>query len=257
MKVIRYKTTYYSQKEFGIKEDLINLGKTAKRKIKENRGRLADKLQDRARELMSKQDSLLDQHLSNKVINPTLEKKLLRESFKRGNRVLGLSTTGSDVNQVYSSKSPIFNFINNSDRVPKRTKKKIINAAKKSKSVIFHPSNTGSEKLAHELGHAINMDNKNFIYRSINRLAEKSNQRAQDSGYIDYNNPLKAAYDSGVILLEEATANRHARELLKKHGISSEEMEIAEKSLKAGMDSYKNRGKAAIYNSLGKIIRGK
>lgn len=256
MKVVRYKTIYYSQKEFGIKEDIRELTRVARGKVRNYRTIWADKLQNKANELVSSQGSLLDQHLSNKVINPTLEKKLLRESFNRGNRVIGASVTGTDANHVYSSDSPFFFKVKYSKVIPTRMKSKIINATNKNKNIIFHPSNSGSEKLAHELGHTVNMGSKNPYYRIINQLAGEANQDFSDSG-MNYRNPLKAAYDSGMIILEEANANRHARKFLKKHGISSKEMEIAEKSLRAGIDSYKNLGKAAIYNSLGNVIRGK
>lgn len=257
MKIVRYKTTCYSQKEFGIKEDIRELTRVARGKVSDYRTIWADKLQNKANELVSSQGSLLDQHLSNRVINPTLEKKLLRESFNRGNRVIGARVNRDyDANHVYSSDSPFFFAVKHSKAIPTRMKNKIINATKKSKNIIFHPSNSGSEKLAHELGHTINMGSRNPYYRIVNQLAGEANQDFSDSG-MNYRNPLKAAYDSGMIILEEANANRHARKFLKKHGISPEEMKIAEKSLKAGMDSYKNLGKAAIYNSLGNVIRGK
>lgn len=256
MKVIRYRSKN-SQKEFGIRENLLNFAKSANRKIGEHRTIWADKLQNRANELVNSQSSLLDQHLSNRVINPTLEKKLLRESFRRGNRVIGAGINkNNDTNHVFASDSPFFFAVKHSRVIPTRMKNKIMNASKKNKNVIFHPSKSGSEKLAHELGHTINMGTWNPYYRIVNQLAGEANQDFEDSR-MNYRNPLKAAYDSGMIILEEANANRHARRLLKKHGISPEEMKIAEKSLKAGIDSYKNLGKAAIYNSLGNVIRGK
>ncbi len=258
MKVIRYKTTYYSQKEFGIKEDLINLGKTAKRKIKENRGRLADQLQDRAEKLIKERDgSILDRHLSTRVINPTLEKKLVRESIKRGNRILGFSVMDSGSNSVTpTSCNEFFKKIAENNYIPSRNKRKVLNAVKKSKNIIFHPVGSGSEKLAHEIGHTINRESKNPIYKKINQMAEKACVDSEREDY-EFENPLKVAYNSGVILLEEVAANRQAKKLLKEHGISPEELKVAKKSLKAGIDSYKNTGKAAVYRSLSNALRGR
>lgn len=248
------------QKEFGFIQDVrrSGLGRTMKRNIGRFRADLVKRygddiiLQDinKNREYISK---LTTNPLNN---NPSLEKNLIREANKNNARVIGYDTGGrgnsilgntkGDLNE-YSSDLASEIIGKNKEGISKygaknylRYGRKIDNAISSGKSIIIHPSGSGSDLLAHELGH---LKSQNGSLLSRGRLLDEASTKVQESGYGFLESgglkdtttgiiPGVKRYLKGrVILANERKASKNALDILKKNGATPEELSIAKKNL--------------------------
>lgn len=134
-----------------------------------------------------------------------------------------------------------------------RDKKKWRNSANKDAYQIAHPSGSGIELLAHELGHVDNATKGGKIRKAINKIANNSKVRAESQLSAAYGNDgatggsvlgtiresLRRFKNKKLIDLEERNASKRGIKFLKEKGASKEEIKQAKENLKIAGKTYK------------------
>lgn len=216
--------------------------------------------------------------------NSSIEKRLIREARKNNSRVIGTigsSSKGENLAiPITDIKSEIINkaIKNSSNKAEANYYRKILNTVNngKTKYIIQHPSGTGTDLLAHEIGHTANSNSKNPVVRWIsksqqiprenhikiqrsvllkNKVGGIKNNELEGDALIVYKNPIKAFINNKLIKAEETNASNTGFKLLKKLGMPKEQLTEAAGTYKAGLSTYKNSGKAEVKESLANIIQ--
>lgn len=246
----------YRQKEFGIVSDIYHSG--AKRAYKKYAGRARKKIAARIEKSIAKDElkynnALRDYLSMNKVQNKDVERKLLREGKKRGARTFGTDLDGMGGNYTSSSKTSkeIAEALHGQD------KKKWQNSANKDAFQIVHPSGSGTELLAHELGHVDNATKGGKIRKAINKRANSRKVRAEFQSSGAYGNDgatggsvlgtikesLRRFKNKKLVDIEERNASKRGIKFLKENGASKEEIKQAKENLEKAGKTYKTLGK--------------
>lgn len=260
-KVKRY-SCYYQQREYGVFQDLKHSG--LNRTYKKYIGRARKKVANKILEGIKKDIDASNLAGNNITYNPELHKinkklrnNLVKEANKRNIRVLGtnLDPWEGRGNYFFSKESAERNNLVENLKYQRnvRTGKKAENALKKSDHVIFHPTNSHTVGLAHEMGHVENATGKNKFRRWINKKSQKIREKLLDGqnkkGILE---SIKKKIDNSILLQEERNATKKGLKLFKKSGANKEEMKDAKKFLKLGEESYKKASSAdaklPIYN---------
>lgn len=127
---------------------------------------------------------------------------------------------------------------------------KVKKAAKEGKSLIFHPKNSGTEMLAHELGHLDNEIKGGRIRKAAAKISKnpsilEDNYKAGE-GYNDGSRGIKEylrrVKNSAAIISDEANASISGLKMLKKHGMSNKDL------IKSAKNLY-NAGKTYWYGT--------
>lgn len=216
--------------------------------------------------------------------NSLVEKGLIREARKNKSRVIGIIGPSSKSENltipITDIKSDIINeaIKNSSNKTEASYYRKILNTSnsRKTKFIIQHPSGSGTDLLAHEIGHTANNNSKNPITRWISKSQQKprenhiniqksvltkdntnglKNNELEGDALTIYKNPIKALIDNGLIKAEEVNASNTGFKLLKKHKMPEEQLKEAVGMYQAGISTYKNSGKAKFKESLANIIQ--
>lgn len=253
------------QKQFGLIKDIKSSG--LKRTMKRNIGRLRNKIANSLTEKYIDEptkianDKFIKFELQNdKLTNPIIEKRMLREANKRNARVLsGIQDLPADfdlsrkeirdqLHKIGKDSREMDSFFDNSNS-GKRLDNKINNILKnkKIKHVISYSPGTDVTGLAHEIGHVDNSMSKNPIKRLINKVSGDPNLREEFSN-VSFDNRsgirtgIKRYLKGRALIKEESNASKKGLDLLKKSGITKEEFNIAKKDLDNALNTYKTAG---------------
>lgn len=292
MKIKRklYSSSYYTEDEKLFYNPGTRLKRLGQKYIGRARRGIAEKLKESARK-----DRGLAKDIENYFIHtnspnnhlPT-EYKLIREAKNRGARVIGVLGKENihSGNNVTFPKSSLQD-IDTSKLIDKneiRYFKKINNAIKDKRVeyIIQHPSMTGTDALAHEIGHVENSLSKNPIIkyisnknkyggirerrgeiakniilpkRKINSSSKLINNNVEGNSEVVYNSPIKNLLHNKFIIQEEKNANKKALKLLKKNGMPKELIDNARFNFDLAEKSYKLSGKASLKESFAEKIQ--
>lgn len=253
----------YAQKEFGFIQDVrrSGFGRTMKRNIGRFRNKIADKIDDSIENDFNKHGKVLFEYRQGeRMINPNIERRLMRDVKSNNSRVVGVDLDGMKGNYTAlnsamrdkfgdprkAAESLISNpFYSNAERI----KNKISNSLSKGENVIFHPSGSGTDYLAHELGHIKNSSSKNPIRRLINKIGNNEGVRTDFNKFASFGlnddgigvgTSVSRFIKGKTILREEKNATNNALRDLKRNGATQNELTTAKKSLQQGIDTYKN-----------------
>lgn len=191
-----------------------------------------------------------------------LNRKLLKVAKDKYNtRTLQMNNSPSKGN-IISSNKPSKDIDKNdikivSERYMKedRPGPKLENASKSSTNIIFHPSGSGTEQLAHEIGHVMNRNSRNPISKAIsNSEVSKYHNQTDMINKKGLLNIAKGYIKGKVKLHEESKATKKGLELMKELGASKEEMKIARKNLKDMENSYRSGSKLSYLYPLKNTI---
>ena len=139
-----------------------------------------------------------------------------------------------------------------------RKTKKMNNIIKNNDNIIIHGTEIftrkGKEKSAraeshaHEVGHLKNNSRNNWLIKRSRKSREKF-ETSEENG-----EPAPASLREGIsrfldkisIIHDEKKANKNALKFLKDKGATKEELEKAEKTLRLGLETYKQHGRAYV-----------
>lgn len=256
LRIIYFSNTYslsdqtLEQREFGILSDVVNSGvkRSYQRYAGKARRSIGNKLKDSIRDDMRKANLANNYAHSNMVVNGEVDKNLIRYSKGKNNsRVMNIvDRSGNSLPNGASKSKDLLNEINESsevrDELSDRMIRKLKNSAEKSDYIVTHPSGSGVEKLAHEIGHIEN--SKGGIFKGvINRMND--NIIKNRSGYNKYKSDrgigksVKEYLKGKVNYIEERNASKNAMKLLKDQGLDNKGLSESKRSLDAALDSYK------------------
>lgn len=200
------------------------------------------------------------------VKNSILDRKLMKESNNLGGKVTRLNPTntgGKVIPAVEKNKLDLSNHYFNptdketiffpEDALLKNYRRKVgmnlnqaIDSGKYS-DIIFYPVGSGTETLAHEIGHLSNSKSKG-IRRLINQTGNKdmgdfnhfikNNWRDNSSGLLEAG---KRFIKGKVLLAEESNASKYGRSIMKNLGASVKDIDQTKKIQDRFLDTYKNQ----------------
>lgn len=252
------KRKYYSdftpsaleQREYSIISELRRSGvkRVYKKYVGRARKSAAQKIQDSIDKDIDKYSKAINKYMTaEKVINPELEKKMVKEAEKRGARVLNKDIDG--IGGSYTAKAD----------VAKKGKIATDQEIGDAKYVVTHPEGRGAEILGHEVGHVDNMEAGKKLYdipgkirRAISKKANDPKVRGEmnlsttyydNDGSIGIKEAYKRFLKKKAIDIEEANASKNSIKFLKKNGADSDDIKIAKKSLGRAEDTYKHLNK--------------
>ena len=225
---------YVIQKEFGIKQHLVNYLRNSINSSKMKKVKLDELRKD----------------LENSVFeNKSLKRKLIREAINSKAAIVNSQKNSTRDISNESIKSKLIGDISSSNN-SSRDKKKLINLIKNRDYLInFNESSGGNASLAHEIGHI--KANNDKITGKIHRLSGKfrsdfnnSSSPMKSDGYFEDGSSsiLKgiSRYLKGKVILEnERSASKRALKLLKSKGATDEEIKAAKNLLNNDLKSYK------------------
>lgn len=204
------------------------------------------------------------------MVNNKIERELLRDSKSKGARVLdagdlmgGNFTLSKRINdhrlnflKKNGSKNALNDYakevsmMNNRDYDNynlgiKRFKNRIKNSVAKGEHQILHSSGSGTDFLAHEIGHIDNEKSKG-LRKLINKIGNDPDNRynfqiALQGGKDDNSSireGIKRFIKGKSIVQEEKNASKYALKKLKELGASNEELQQAKNNLKDALKSY-------------------
>lgn len=223
-------------------------------------------------EKLDKQMELIDSRHYNPVINPTLDNRLVEIAEKRGKLVHPARIDNSLANNVVKEIEPQdFKqgelIVHNSPEVVADLKRQL----GKRTEYISHPDNSGSERLAHELGHIenarpilhpISWINSRLANRKVVRFGIEETATAQRFGQPDEKSrgwwrTLGRYLAAKSVNHEESTANKNAIKFLKKAGATPKEIEQSQANLANNIATYEPSGEVYWLTSLRNTIRPK
>ena len=224
-------TLNLEQREFGLIGNLI----------KNIRGKVSNKIERSIIKDFERRSSVLDSIRSRKLVNSNSEKEI-SDIARRKYKAEIINTNDpylvdNNLNRV-SSLSDIIKTAESSG-----VDKKYIEELKKNNYYILHPSKSGTENLAHEIGHIQNKEDKNLIKNTIRKLADKYPTDKRDPSTILKDSgvglSIKNYIKGNILLQEERNANKNAIKLLKKSGYNPDKIKDSKESLKKNLMTYK------------------
>lgn len=277
MKVIRTKTiykeltfseaieqTYLYQKEFGIiPSGVKRFGNKAINRVRSGRDNWIKSIENKLDDNMFEKLDIIDKYQeANRIHDFELDKKLLREAKNNKMRVL---RTDRGLNpMVISNKQKVKPDLDKIEEVyGRRFRKKMENSLNKGEDVILYPRLSGSEDLAHEIGHKMN-ESGSLIDRAVSKFnrevsRDNFNKFSDGSPYADKKSGVKELITRGIkgksVIKEETNANKKGLDLLKKYGVKKEDLERAGKNLEIGTNSYRNDAKSYNKTPLLNILK--
>ena len=234
------------QREYGIVSELHHSG--AKRVYKKYVGRarkkLAQKIQDSMDlDEMKRQEAMSKFMVGERVNNPELEKKMIKEAEKRGAKVFDKDIDGIGGSYTFDAKTAKKTGIANEEELGNV------------KYGIVHPKGKGAEVLGHEVGHVDNAESGKKKWDILGKIKKKINKVANDpmtrgemniatyyennDGAVGLKEGAKRFLKKKAIDIEEGNASRKSLKFLKDSGASKDEIKIAERNLKLAGDTYK------------------
>ena len=251
----------------------LNLTRRVKVAIGRTRNNIANELEKSAktdREIVSKlDDAYMNYNMPDNVSltnNKSVSKGLIKETRKRGGRVIKLPNSGGvftnkeslkpiidsnyDLGEIFGDKKRI--------RLANKLNNIVKNPKKKSVIVIDGADNTSIGTLAHEIGHQARSTSKNPITRFLHKEAERTSESFSRNAEKNMeSNPIKTAYENFVRLSEEKGATKHGISTLKKLGVDDKVLEHEAKDLQEALTTYQLRSRASMKESLSNTIRRK
>lgn len=251
---------YYSeylleQREYGFLQEYKRLGlrKAIGRKIGKVRRNLGRKLEDSITE-----DSLNLSRSNNKIKdskvlnNPRLDEALYKEAkdrkaypFRSNNMESSVIKTKDIDPSAYKGNKGLENIIRSNDYL------------------IDYSRKSGSESLAHEIGHIDNETKGGLVGKIINKVANSKGARGRLED-LDKNlgtdasgikETAKRFLQGKAVVAEESNATKKGLNLLKKHGASESEMNDARTKLGDSLETYKNSTRISYKNALRNTVQ--
>lgn len=257
------------QKEYNIIDDTYRSGikRAYKKTIGNFRRNTAKRLTDSIKsDINQVKESSRKLSNSSSIQNKSVENNLIKEASKEGIIVSNVKVDNTKGNYLVKdvNDQDLIEYSNNFGN-KKEDVEKLKNQIKKSHKFISHPENSGSEKLAHEIGHVKN--EKGIISKQISKIANSEKTRSQirssfnkvrdtgDDGSLGVKESAKRFVRAKAVELEENNANRKGLKLLKKSGASKEELNKARDNYKEGSKSYKHSGNVSWKTSLRNTVQ--
>lgn len=207
-------------------------------------GKLRESLSRKVNELEDSEKKLeLQARRFPKNYNSSLRKKLEDEASKNGGVIL--NKPGSGLVHPLSIRPTkknleLFKKKLSNETDPEKIKaiSELINIFSDDKVAIFWNDYHGNEGLAHEIGHTMNYKTGSVLDKLINKAHHISTNQVNKTE----NTVINALVDlifSRAIIWEERNASKKAIELLRKHGLSGEELDRAKQLLGLSLEMYK------------------
>lgn len=253
LRIIYFSDTYsfpdltIEQREFGILSDVVRSG--VKRSYKKYVGRarrsIGNKLKDSInKDLKDKRSAVNSFRNRDIVFDENVERKLIKESKNKYNsRTLGFPLGGDKSKNLVLKSKDIPKDLKVSD-FPEdqiRVASKMINSSKKNNYIIFHPSKSGTDSLAHEIGHIQN-ENKGLFNRSISKLSSsiKMDQKPLNDIKNDkgFRKGLGNLIKGKIRIQEEKNASKNAIRLLKNSGMKENDINKSRRNLDTALNTY-------------------
>lgn len=145
----------------------------------------------------------------------------------------------------------------NKDQIDQLTSfdNKIKNAYSRGKNAILSPKNGGGVELrSHKVGHSVRAKSKNPVTKLITKIAnnpetrEVINAGGDQGGKKGLLDAIKGYIKSSAVIAEERGASKTGLKLLKKGGMSKEDLKKSKESLDAALETYK-RGRSRMWKS--------
>lgn len=271
-----YNSIYHIEDERLFFNPAIRLKRVGQKYIERARKGIAEKLKKSAKEDRKVVESI-NKHLNDNnssIIHNITERKLIKKAHDNGARTVGIygkidNTRGN--NLVIFTKDldkDEIKYITNhrlTKKSRKRYYKKILNEINKGREIIIqHPSGTGVDTYAHEVGHLLNYNSKNPITKLINknqgrilpkrREVSKNVDKKLDARVV-YKNPILCWKDGKLVELEESHASTKALKLMKQLDAPEEVIKKSKINYNSANKTYKLTNKAMLKESIANIIQ--
>jgi hypothetical protein len=273
LRIIYFSDTYslpdltIEQREFGILSDVVRSG--VKRSYKKYVGRarrsIGNKLDKSISEDINKRSKILDElkSRSNPVINPRSEQTISQlSSDKYNTEILTPDPSRYSGKSTYISSSKRFKNIKPDDLKEVSNGKfngisnEMADILSKNKGLIISPKGSGTDSLAHEVGHVMNK--KDSILSRIRSLGD-SISRSTKIPYKDLKNKkglgLGEYVRGKIIVSEEKAASKNGMKILKGIGMSSDELRRSKEYLDKSLDTYKLEASARRKTPIKNLIQ--
>lgn len=252
------------QREFNALSDIYHSG--IKRTFQKYAGRarrnVAGKIQNSIQKDIEGTQNAVNTFMNSQAATiPNVEKGLIKDARNLNARTMNIPLGFTNKENFVVHTKEMRNNPQFSDGIKsmkgERVGRKVMNAANKNDSIIFHPSGSGTSSLAHEVGHVENSKTRNPIRRVIEKVANSKGTRVdlQMGGGMNESGikPALKRYITGkAVLAEERNASKAGLRMMKKHGATKEQLDEAKKLLDTAADTYKGsvnvNYKSPIYN---------
>lgn len=205
--------------------------------------------------------------------NKNLRSSLYKKARENGARISTINIGGpvTTTKDTYSRVLLDANRFPNNPKKIKRYRKRALNQGV-GKYQIIVPPKTGIDELSHEIGHVINLESKNPIIHKVSKISSDPKIREKHNTDYDliYNingpgnhkrhgikNVLRDFIENRSILADERRASRNGIKLLKKSGVSREDIDKAKKNMKTALNIYKRKGNVNWKTTLRNTIQTK